>query len=413
MPNKIYIIHASTGSGHKTAANAIMIALHKLMRQKPELGLDKYKFEMLDILDFGRARYDGDASVRMLAGKLAIIHDITWRRNFTGRLNWGGGTAFFKFFFPKLREKFDKDPPACVICTHMVAANVAAGARSLLGMKFPIVSVPTDYETEGLWPHRETDVFCVADEWMKETLLARKVPEDHVIATGIPCHPGFSVSYNVEDLKERLGLPQNKILLLCEAGASMSGPYLPMRKILLPSLERFGEFENIHMTIVAGRDEKYIAELKKLRTEKEIKNIDVLGFTNEMDKLLNVADYALCKAGGLTVTECLCTKTPMILVGQPYAQEKINTWMLDKYHVATCAIDEDAIYKAIKELNDKRALASISMEAILKIRKPNAAEDIAEATYKLIKNYNGPSEDEKKSKKPISLYIGNKPAHRR
>ena len=52
--------------------------------------------------------------------------------------------------------------PDCVICTHFVCANSAAKARMNMDKKFAIISVPTDYETEGLWPHKETDLFCVA-----------------------------------------------------------------------------------------------------------------------------------------------------------------------------------------------------------------------------------------------------------
>ena len=55
--------------------------------------------------------------------------------------------------FPAFTEHVRKRPPLAVVCTHITAANVAVGARMLSGVSFPIISVPTDYETEGLWPH--------------------------------------------------------------------------------------------------------------------------------------------------------------------------------------------------------------------------------------------------------------------
>ena len=35
------------------------------------------------------------------------------------------------------------------------------------------------------------------------------------------------------------------------------------------------------------------------------------------------SDLAICKSGGLTVTECLCAQVPMILLGKAYGQEKV------------------------------------------------------------------------------------------
>ena len=51
----------------------------------------------------------------------------------------------------------------------------------LTAQDFPIVCVPTDYETEGLWPHLHSDLFCVASESMAETLRPRKVPEERIL----------------------------------------------------------------------------------------------------------------------------------------------------------------------------------------------------------------------------------------
>ena len=45
-----------------------------------------------------------------------------------------------------------------------------------MGIDYPVICVPTDYEVEGFWPHKDTDLFCVANEFMAETLRPRKVP---------------------------------------------------------------------------------------------------------------------------------------------------------------------------------------------------------------------------------------------
>ena len=78
--------------------------------------------------------------------------------------------------------------------------------RQLTGQRFPIVCVPTDYETEGLWPHLSTDLFCVATESMAETLRPRLVPEQRIRITGIPTREDFRASYDREQTRQRLDL---------------------------------------------------------------------------------------------------------------------------------------------------------------------------------------------------------------
>ena len=78
--------------------------------------------------------------------------------------------------FGKLTEYVERRKPSVVVCTHITAANAIVGARMLTGQRFPVVCVPTDYEIEGLWPHKEADLFCVATEAMAETLRPRRAP---------------------------------------------------------------------------------------------------------------------------------------------------------------------------------------------------------------------------------------------
>ena len=44
--------------------------------------------------------------------------------------------------------------------------------------------------------------------------------------------------------------------------------------------------------------------------------------------LMSAADFTICKPGGLVVTECLASDTPMILTCRAYGQEKANVKLL-------------------------------------------------------------------------------------
>lgn len=133
--------------------------------------------------------------------------------------------------------------PDAVICTHFVCANAAAKARLKMNAYFPIISVPTDYETEGLWPHKESDLFCVGSEEMVNTLLARRVPAEKIHVTGLPVSSDFATKYSKDQARKKLGLPKNKKVALVIAGASASGPYKNIRKTLNGAIEYFAKMD--------------------------------------------------------------------------------------------------------------------------------------------------------------------------
>ena len=229
----IAVVHASVGSGHRAAANAIAQAIEQLR------GLDgvpqDVQVDVLDILDFGKIKFDGNKTAAAFTGATRPLYDVTWRFTLTGRLLWGGGSAWSTLMFDSFDEYVQKARPLAIICTHITAANVAVGARMRTKIEYPVVCVPTDYEIEGFWPHKEADLFCVATEFMAETLRPRKVPESAIEVTGIPVRSGFGDSGRRDADRKRFGLPANKTLVLVMAALSLSLTFALGRQLRRPS----------------------------------------------------------------------------------------------------------------------------------------------------------------------------------
>ncbi len=204
----VTIVHASVGSGHKAAANAIAQAFD-LVRGTNGIPKD-VEIEVLDILDFGRIKFDGNKTAASFTGATRPIYDLTWRYTLTGHLLWGGGTAWSRIMFPAFNEYIRNRRPIAVVATHITAANVAVGARVITGIDYPVICVPTDYEVEGWWPDKDTDLFCVANEFMAETLRPRKVPETKIRITGIPIRAGFDTDYDREEKLAKLTSPPTR-----------------------------------------------------------------------------------------------------------------------------------------------------------------------------------------------------------
>ena len=406
----VTIVHASVGSGHKAAANAIAQAFDLIRGTKgiPE----DIEIEVLDILDFGRIKFDGNKTAASFTGATRPIYDLTWRYTLTGHLLWGGGTAWSRIMFPAFNEYIRRRRPIAVVATHITAANVAVGARVITGIDYPVICVPTDYEVEGFWPHKDTDLFCVATESMAETLRPRLVPEQRIRITGIPTREDFRASYDREQTRQRLGLPQDKRIVLALAGAYLPRPYVHFRTALdnlLPYLHTFSD--TLHFVFVAGNDAEYAGHLRRACSDLGISDcVTVLEYVEGMAGLMAASDLVICKSGGLTVTECLCAQVPMILLGRAYGQENANVRLLTAHGAAMHVTTWRELLEALRHVSRSPESARSMLVNGSFLRHPDAARDIACAAIELANAEKDPANPLYK-KHFLQFYWGHKPAH--
>ena len=402
----ITIMHASVGSGHKAAANAVAQAIDR-MRGTHDVPSDVI-VEVLDVLDFGRIKFDGNKTAASFTGATRPIYDITWRYTLTGRLLWGGGSAWSRIMFPAFNDYVREKRPIALICTHITAANVAVGARMTTDVEYPIVCIPTDYEIEGFWPHKEADLFCVASEFMAETLRPRLVPEANIAITGIPVRGGFEDdAFDRESVLNQFGLPVNKKIVLVLAGASLPQPYVRFRMAIEQTLPYLRRFDDMHFVFLPGKDHEYARNLKALFSGMKLDNATVLDYVSDMASLMRASNLAILKSGGLTVTECLCARLPMLLVGKSYGQEKANTVMLTSFGASLHATTSRELVLTLERIHRYPEALDALLIGAKALRKPNAAEDIVRATMEQTKI------ERNHQKHFIEFYWGEKPAHTR
>ena len=419
----VLVVHASVGSGHRSAAQAVAQALENMQSErrqglstttgsdKADELLDRCTVKVLDILDFGRIVFDGNRTASLFTGATRPFYDLTWRYTFTGRLLWGGGTIWSHAMYSPFTEYVRKVKPAAIICTHITAANASVSARMLTRQEFPIVSVPTDYETEGLWPHLSTDLFCVASESMAETLRPRRVPDNRIAITGIPTRDDFRRPYDTKQTRTSLGLPLDKRVVLVLAGAYLPRPYVHFRSAIDQVIPYMRTMEDtLHFVLVAGKDREYAEHLRTSLNELGVGNATVLEYVDEMAALMSASDLIICKSGGLTVTECLCSHSPMVLLGRAYGQEKVNVNLLTSLGAALHVTTP-------RELLDTLRHVSVSPESTRAmlvngsyLARPNAARDVVSRSLALACEQR--SEDDPVLRRHFAnFYFGGKPAH--
>lgn len=81
--------------------------------------------------------------------------------------------------------------------------------------------------------------------------------------------------------------------------------------------------DRIQLIFVLGSNHKALAKMKK-DTRFNHANIHLLGYTEEVDKLMEVSDLLLTKPGGLTCTEGLAKGMPMLFYEPIPGQEEEN-----------------------------------------------------------------------------------------
>src|SRR5206468_11913975 len=115
----------------------------------------------------------------------------------------------------------------------------------------------------------------------------------------------------------------------------------------------------IQLVSIAGRNEKLRDDLSKLPVPARHK-AQVLGFTKEIDELMNVADLVVSKPGGLTTSETLARGAIMVIVNPIPGQESRNSDYLLENQAAIKVNNAATIaHKLTQLLSNKERLATL------------------------------------------------------
>jgi processive 1,2-diacylglycerol beta-glucosyltransferase len=130
----------------------------------------------------------------------------------------------------------------------------------------------------------------------------------------------------------------------------------------------------LNIIVVTGSNRRLYRRLK----QRHFRNrVIILGRTDQVDRLMDVADLLITKPGGITSSEALCKSLPMIIVRPIPGQETYNTDYLLRSGAAVMAADCRSISReAARILNSPNALRNMA-GAAAKIARPQAALDTA------------------------------------
>jgi len=208
-----------------------------------------------------------------------------------------------------------------IVTTHFILPNIASYLKRKKGFKSKLYTVITDNGPHSFWLSDSMDKFFVGSELAKDETLKRGIPEAKIMVTGIPTTKEFSGKFDITLLDEKYKIDRaRKTVFLLSGGYGVG----PLEKIL-KSLNNCGT--DIQAIVVCGHNEKVYKEIEVLK--KDLKYPVILfGFTDKVAELMAVSDVMITKAGGVSTTEALNAKLPMILFASIPGQETWNEKLL-------------------------------------------------------------------------------------
>ena len=342
MKKKILITYASYGSGHKTVANYI----YEYFKEHGD-----YDLKIVDVMDYAS-----------LIGKINLkLFNMIFKFQFSLPATIGYElsdnkivTAPYKIYTKaclnkKLQKDFLEYNPDLLIATHFFGGIMMGSINKKYHTKTKIITIITDYCSNCMWiqNHKYEDYIVVSNEIVKQEVLKFGVDEKKICPFGIPLSSKFKVTDDKEKIKIKYNIKNNKPIILFFGGGSMgsSFTYNYLKAILKLKLD-------INIIFVAGKNVELQNKVNDLVMKENTPNITVLGFTNDVSNLLNIATLVITKPGGLSVTEALEMKTPMILIPGNGGQENYNANFVTKNKFGLRVRTPFQLSRVMKKINN-------------------------------------------------------------
>jgi processive 1,2-diacylglycerol beta-glucosyltransferase len=305
----VLLLSEGFGAGHTQAANALAVSLRQLSGQiQPR------------VIELGALLHPNITSWILSAYRKTITSRPKWvgmvyRSQHKKSISRLTQLALHRILYTHTEEVLQQLQPDVIVCTHPIP-NAIISRLKRLGMEVPLYTVITDYDAHGTWVSREVNKYFVSTPEVKQKLLSRGISDPCVEVTGIPVHPQFRERHDRQELRNKFGLKNIPTVLIMGGGWG-----------LVDNRDLFAYMANwrerIQLVICMGNNEKSRIRLSEDRLFRH-ENIHILGYTNHIDKLMEVSDLLITKPGGMTCAEGMAKSIPMLFYNPIPGQEEEN-----------------------------------------------------------------------------------------
>lgn len=225
--------------------------------------------------------------------------------------------ALHRLFYTRTQNIVRQLRPDIIVCTHFIPSAVVSRLKRLdMSFKAPLVTVITDYDAHASWISPQVDRYLVSTPEVKAKLRRRSVSAAKIQVTGMPVHPNFWEHPGKEEILEQFNLKDIPTVLVMGGGWGMMNDEVVNEALA-------GWREQVQIVFCLGKNDHLLREMQEDPRYKH-PHIRLIGFTREIDKLMEVSDLLVTKPGGMTCSEGLAKGIPMLFHHPLPGQEEEN-----------------------------------------------------------------------------------------
>lgn len=377
---KILIVSSDTGGGHRSAAAAIVAGVQKFFHEQ------SYAVRVI------RAAEESHA----ISQKLVNFYNWLLRnkQHWMKYLYWGVNR-----FRPETRgylfdkaahyvgDVFERWCPHVVVSVHPLTQHVMARVLKELKLadKIPLVTVVTDpcYGFWRGWACDDVSLYLVASEEARQQLIDYGIESRRIKISGMPVHPKFEMIDDraAQAARRALGLDPQKFTVFVNAGW-VGGGNIPK---IFRELAR-GELD-VQAVFLAGRNDELRAEAESVAAQAKFP-IKVIGYSEQIEQLMQAANVMVSKLGGLTTFEAFACRLPIVAdaTTPPMPQEAGAAEMIEQRGAGVLLKHPADIVPVIRQMvEDSRYYAGLRAAAA-GLALPDSTQRIVEEITALIPN---------------------------
>lgn len=295
MNDRVLILSADFGAGHLQAARAIAAACEA---QNPRAAVEVINVAtpLLSLIS---------------TGYLALLQAAPGAYRHLYRAPGGGAASplIRAALLSAVRREITRLQPTAVVATHPFPGAAAAYLRRRGQLSGTVAMAVTDFIPHPLWVQRGVDRYFVAASAAAHHLLLRGVDPGRITVSGIPIRPEFAAGPRPVATCER------RVLVM--GGGLGLGPIVDSVAALAAM-----RHANLRVTVVCGQNEQLRQELVSRFGADQ--RLTMLGFTDQVPRLMAQSDLLVTKPGGITCSEALAAGLPMLLLRPLPGQEEEN-----------------------------------------------------------------------------------------
>ena len=357
---KLLILTAGYGEGHNAAARNLAAAAESLAG--PEAA------RVVDLFALVSPRIDRLARAAYLA---AINHAPTlWSRFY----QWIDHSRIFPRHLWLLRggmraldALLQQEQPAVVCATYPIYGFMLERLARTGRLTAPFYDVVTDsLSINSLWTRPACAGWFVPNHETAEVMRQMGVRAGRLYALGFPVPTFFSDHARDLSPPDLAAGAAPRVLYIIHSGVRHA--WETARRLLAQT-----EWE---LTLAVGRDDRLRRRLEALAAGRS-RPASILGWTDEIPRLLMTHNVVLSKAGGATTQEAIAARCPMIVNQIVPGQEEGNFELLRRHQIGGFVETPGATVAALRRAFAARgALWGRWRAALARLARPDASREI-------------------------------------